>query len=657
MIFNNLKQLCESDLELHEIASFNGFYFQKGKDCLKKWLDMELSDSQKSDIMNLSNNYKQFLLINENDELFNIKQLLFKIISYCDKNAKDKNDLNEYDDKRTLARAGVRMGAWIKNLIDYKFNKSTVSGSPKNAFEYLLNPRENATILSEKHRAFIVKYYLKKEYQSNDFIDDLKSIFSSSNLTVLNNDNNTYLLTTIIYKNSNDWKPVKKHSLKVLFSEVNKHFKANNNLLKITNNSKTFLWLGDLDNIIGDKIAHYEISQRTEIKSNHVFVDLHFESLNVDEQAIFSNLISNLPTNLEWIKWREYESIGYKETFKLDDIDLIENIINALEYLEENIGDNIRKIIKQNINIPDNQFPLNQILYGPPGTGKTYNTINKSISIIENKTEEIISEIPQYSSLDEIIENKENIDQFDREFKFNRWFISSVNHLNRFKKSLNLKTSTENNNKNFVIIIDEINRGNVSQIFGELITLIEESKRYGKEEALEVTLPYSKEKFSVPPNLYIIGTMNTADRSVEALDTALRRRFSFEEMLPNLNVVREKGFDDFERVKIMETINNRIEILLDRNHTLGHAYFIKEDFKSSFQNEIIPLLQEYFYNDYSKIGLVLGRGFVRENTKFNQSILADFDTKSEIEIAKSYELIPFDDISSNFEAAITTLLA
>lgn len=210
----------------------------------------------------------------------------------------------------------------------------------------------------------------------------------------------------------------------------------------------------------------------------------------------------------------------------------------------------------------------------------------------------------------------------------------------------------------YAIFIDEINRGNVSQIFGELITLIETDKRLGAVNEMKVKLPYSKKEFGVPSNIDIYGTMNTADRSVEALDTALRRRFSFKELMPNSEVVTKKGFTDYPRNAIMEKINNRIEVLLDRNHTLGHAYFIKPDFKSSFENEIIPLLQEYFYNDYGKIGLVLGKGFVREKSiaKTNdKSIFADFETKNEVDIIKSYELIPFNEV--DFGAAITTLLA
>lgn len=198
--------------------------------------------------------------------------------------------------------------------------------------------------------------------------------------------------------------------------------------------------------------------------------------------------------------------------------------------------------------------------------------------------------------------------------------------------------------KNFVLIIDEINRGNVSAIFGELITLIEDNKRLGNKESLEVLLPYSKEKFSVPSNLYIIGTMNTADRSVEALDTALRRRFVFEEMLPQPNILNQQLFG-YNASDILEKINKRIEKLIDRDHCIGHAYFLhknEETIIESFYKNIIPLLQEYFFGDYGKIGLVLGKGFVDLKPK-EDSVFAEFiyDYVDELESKPIYEIIDY----------------
>lgn len=163
-----------------------------------------------------------------------------------------------------------------------------------------------------------------------------------------------------------------------------------------------------------------------------------------------------------------------------------------------------------------------------------------------------------------------------------------------------------------VLIIDEINRGNVSRIFGELITLIEPSKRAGAEEALSVVLPYSKKRFSVPNNLYLIGTMNTADRSLAGLDIALRRRFVFHEMPPMPELLDDVEVEGINIGQLLRVMNSRIEVLLDRDHRLGHAYFmpLKTDrtlhrLELIFRNQIIPLLQEYFFEDWERISWVL----------------------------------------------------
>lgn len=182
--------------------------------------------------------------------------------------------------------------------------------------------------------------------------------------------------------------------------------------------------------------------------------------------------------------------------------------------------------------------------------------------------------------------------------------------------------------KKYVLIIDEINRGNVSEIFGELITLIEDDKRFGHAEGIEATLPYSKSRFVIPPNLYIVGTMNTADRSVEALDTALRRRFAFLERMPNYDLSElANEIEGISLSNLLEIINYRIEKILDRDHQIGHSYFMKvkdiEGLQKIFKDRIIPLLQEYFFGDYEKMGLILGSGFICKNGNDNIGF-ADF---------------------------------
>ena len=254
-------------------------------------------------------------------------------------------------------------------------------------------------------------------------------------------------------------------------------------------------------------------------------------------------------------------------------------------------------------------------------------------------------------------------------------------------KSYPAEPSDDNVRKNYVLVIDEINRGNVSQIFGELITLIEEDKRLGRKEELSVTLPYSRERFRVPPNLFIVCTMNTADRSVEALDTALRRRFAFEEKTPEAQLLtpqemlrklwweyedRDWADEEFARVEkklyrligfpaemdnpkskadlwnlvkaegekeqqlqvlsalaftginlsaLLSVVNYRLEKLLGRDCTIGHAYLLGvrsvKDCQYAFQHKIIPLLQEYFYGDPGRIGLVIGEVFITASRPSN----------------------------------------
>jgi hypothetical protein len=206
----------------------------------------------------------------------------------------------------------------------------------------------------------------------------------------------------------------------------------------------------------------------------------------------------------------------------------------------------------------------------------------------------------------------------------------------------------------YALFIDEINRGNVANIFGELITLIEEDKRLDAGGNLDlsgwtVTLPYSRQRFGVPRNLFIIGTMNTADRSIEALDTALRRRFSFIPTYPKPDLLRQYQPDGFgvDLVSLLKTVNERLEVVLDRDHTIGHSYLMAvkdspdplEGLRQVFASAILPLLQEYFYGNPARIGMVLGSAFVRKRTAPATLAKGDWDT-GDAEEKEVYEISP-----------------
>ena len=263
---------------------------------------------------------------------------------------------------------------------------------------------------------------------------------------------------------------------------------------------------------------------------------------------------------------------------------------------------------------------LNSILYGSPGTGKTYVTARRCVEICDGKAEWSDTDIRRrYGEL--IKEGRVEFVTFHQSYGYEE-FVEGLRPetgegagFRLVAKDGVLKRIAERARESedrlpHVLVIDEINRANVSKVLGELVTLLEEDKREGAENETAVTLPYSDtgERFTLPANLHVLGTMNTADRSIALLDTALRRRFEFDEMLPRPELLETVGGIDLPAV--LRAINARLEYLIDRDHLIGHAWFMgaetKADVDHIMRRKIIPLIAEYFHDDWNKVHAVLG---------------------------------------------------
>ena len=301
--------------------------------------------------------------------------------------------------------------------------------------------------------------------------------------------------------------------------------------------------------------------------------------------------------------------------------------------------------------------PFNRILFGPPGTGKTWRAATLAISIVDGEAER---EAVERDRLNELRFDPSSgrgqiaMVTFHQNYAYED-FIEGIRPVleetqlvyelraGLFKRIA--EAAKRNPDKRFVLIIDEINRGNIAKIFGELITLIEDSRRLGQSDETQVTLPYSGKRFGVPDNLYIVGTMNTADRSIQLLDTALRRRFAFIEVMPDReHALLSQDVSGVDCRKMLATMNERIAALLDREHQIGHTYFLEVNdlrkLSDTFRNRILPLLQEYFFDDWAKIRVVL------DNNAFVTGKRVDIRT-AELEPVDEdrfvYEKLPNDD--------------
>ena len=272
---------------------------------------------------------------------------------------------------------------------------------------------------------------------------------------------------------------------------------------------------------------------------------------------------------------------------------------------------------------PDTSFPLNSILFGPPGTGKTWEAVSYAVAIIDGQDPDELAEKERETVKQRFYalrsQGRVEFVTFHQNYAYEDFIEGIRPRLNRNEltyelhdgifKQMSSRASDSPKEERHVLVIDEINRGNIAKIFGELITLVEPSKRLGGEDRTKVKLPYSGDAFGVPSNLYLVGTMNTADRGIALLDTALRRRFDWIEKMPDLRHV-DTNMEGVDGRAMLKAMNERITVRLDREHRIGHTYLIGvetlDDLAEAFQRRIMPLLQEYFYDDWTKIRSVLG---------------------------------------------------
>ena len=367
-------------------------------------------------------------------------------------------------------------------------------------------------------------------------------------------------------------------------------------------------------------------------------INKEYEKLIEAEQIVFTTFHQSLSYE-DFIEGIKPETIDGNVTYEVKDGIFKSICKNAFskEITSDNFEVVYQKLLDEIDNSVDNKLVLETLVHAKEFT--IYKNSKNNIRFHSN-TEKAYEAVIKKEVLEHYLKTGEALD----------WAPYTKSVANYIIEKYNYIQNEAIEPKKHVLIIDEINRGNASAIFGELITLLEEDKRKGNPEHIEAKLPYSGDNFSVPNNVYIIGTMNTADRSVEALDTALRRRFSFVEMQPDPEILSDEKYEKYKDVdlsKLLKTINKRIELLIDKDHQIGHSYFIGiqniVDLQRTFKDKIIPLLEEYFYGDFGKIGLVLGGAFI-EPVENKTTFPKNFEyEKNFLEDKKIYHITPSKD--------------
>lgn len=651
--------LSHRDTLPYELVHGKELYLQKAVEYWQMWKNYDIDSGLLDKLLSLSyyKNYDQFSQLADSDKrVDDIRKVIFKLIAHCDYQAKDKNILNEYQDKRIVARCNIRQNSFIVQLLKYKRNPESTTPAIKNLIAYLENPNKILPTISVRFREELSFYFLGKGLDNSTFDSQIvgrigncyKECDEDGCWDVANDKNLSVICNHFVYLMKDQWHLAapnyyvarvtddyyfnkalngqywctqqryeqQKNSVVTSLLKIVREIKEGDILL-LTNGNHIYAY-GKvcLCRSASEQVANLNAT----IKSNQYAHDSGIVSYD-DTEVFYENLMNGTDDWGERIdvdNWMCYcksssvntsnikgeKGLARMSIFKINATSAMKKI-NELKMQfnrkHQNVMDKVELVLKKK----------NVILQGAPGTGKTFSTATIAVKICDEGFNELDNRdkvMAQYHSLE--AEGRIAFCTFHQSMGYEDfvegWKPKAVKDAQG--KVIGMEYSIENGifrqickkaednpDLPYVLIIDEINRGNISKILGELITLLEPDKR-GVANHLNIRLSYSKEAFSVPENLYLIGTMNTTDRSTGVIDYALRRRFAFITMKADKGLVTsDKGKEAFDKVESFivshfSDPNTDVEEI-----KIGHSYFMCDNdaLKMNMEYEVKPLLMEY----------------------------------------------------------------